>query len=89
MIDFVEGVLAEKSEEGAVISVGGLGFNLFLSSQTLGVMLNLHKKIGERKGWFGVCGLKQDLHKVFKLTRLDKLFNFYDNEEQALRAVGI
>jgi len=35
LIDFVEGVLAEKSEEGAVISVGGLGLSLFLSHPTL------------------------------------------------------
>lgn len=61
----------------------------FLSSQTLGVMLNLHKKITQRKGWLGVCGLKEELHKVFKLTRLDKLFNFYASEDEALRAVGI
>lgn len=61
----------------------------FLSSQTLGVMLNLHKKLTERKGWLGVCGLKEELHKVFKLTRLDKLFNFYEDEEQALRAARI
>lgn len=61
----------------------------FLSSQTLGVMLNLHKKITDRKGWMGVCGLKKDLHKVFKLTKLDKVFKFYDSEDQALRDVGI
>jgi len=61
----------------------------FLSSQTLGVMLNLHKKLTARKGWLGICALKQDLHKIFKLTRLDKLFNFYENEEEALRAIGI
>lgn len=61
----------------------------FLSSQTLGVMLKLHKKLTDRKGWLGICGLKQDLHKIFKLTRLDKFFNFYESEEEALRAVGI
>jgi len=61
----------------------------FFSSQTLGVILNLHKKIAERKGWLGICGLKKDLHKVFKLTRLDKIFNFYDSEDQALRDIGI
>ncbi len=35
MIDFVEGVLTEKSEEGAVVAVGGLGLTLFLSHPTL------------------------------------------------------
>lgn len=61
----------------------------FLSSQMLGVMLNVHKKISDRKGWLGICGLKKDLHKVFKLTKLDKVFNFYSDQDEALRAVEI
>lgn len=61
----------------------------FLSSQTLGVLLNLHKKITALKGWLGLCGLKKDLRKVFKITKLDTLFNFYENEEEALRDGGI
>jgi anti-anti-sigma regulatory factor len=55
----------------------------------LGVMLNVHKKIADRKGWLGICGLKKDLHKVFRLTKLDKVFNFYDDQDAALRAVEI
>ena len=35
MIDFVEGVLAEKSEDRAVVALGGLGLTLFLSHPTL------------------------------------------------------
>jgi len=61
----------------------------FLSSQTLGIMLNLHKKLAGRKGWMGVCGLKKDLHKIFKLTRLDRIFNFYETQQEALRTVRI
>lgn len=35
MIDFVEGVLVEKSEDGAVLDIGGLGMTLYLSTSTL------------------------------------------------------
>ncbi|MBN2025344.1 MAG: Holliday junction branch migration protein RuvA [Actinobacteria bacterium] len=45
MIDFVEGVLAEKSEEGAVISVGGLGLFLSLSHPTLQGLPSKGKKV--------------------------------------------
>jgi anti-sigma B factor antagonist len=58
----------------------------FLSSQTLGMILKLNGKIVNKKGWLGICGLRKDLYKIFRLTRLDKLFNFYDNEQQALTA---
>ncbi len=61
----------------------------FLSSQTLGMLLKLHKKLGDKKGWLGICGLRKDLHKIFKLTRLDKLFNFYTDEQEALTAAGV
>ena len=61
----------------------------FLSSQTLGMILKLHSKLTNKKGWLGICGLHKDLYKIFRLTRLDKLFNFYDNEQQALKAVEI
>jgi anti-sigma B factor antagonist len=61
----------------------------FLSSQTLGMLLKLHKKLTDKKGWLGICGLRKELYKVFKLTRLDKLFNFYPDEQEALAAAGV
>lgn len=61
----------------------------FLSSQTLGMLIKLHGKITAKKGWLGICGLRKDLHKLFLMTRLDKLFNFYDTEQQALVAVDV
>jgi Holliday junction DNA helicase RuvA len=45
LIDFVEGMLAEKSEDGAVISVGGFGLFLFLSHQTLQGLPSKGKKV--------------------------------------------
>lgn len=61
----------------------------FLSSQTLGMILKIHQKITEKNGWLGLCGLRKELYKIFRLTRLDRLFNFYPNEQEALSAVGV
>jgi len=33
--------------------------------------------------------MRDDLRKVFTISRLDKLFNFYKNEEEALNAFGV
>jgi len=57
-----------------------------LSSQMLGVLIGLLKRIRSDRGRIVICGMKSELHKVFKITNLDKLFNFYDTEGHALRS---
>lgn len=57
-----------------------------LSSQMLGVLIGMLKRIRSSDGRIVICGMKADLYKVFKITNLDKLFTFYDNEGQALRS---
>ena len=57
-----------------------------LSSQMLGVLIGLLKRIRSASGRIVVCGMRADLFKVFKITNLDKLFNFYESEGQALRS---
>ena len=57
-----------------------------LSSQMLGVLISLLKRIRSDRGRIVICGMKSELHKVFKITNLDKLFKFYDTEGHALRS---
>ena len=57
-----------------------------LSSQMLGVLIGMLKRIRSASGRIVVCGMRADLFKVFKITNLDKLFNFYESEGQALRS---
>ena len=57
-----------------------------LSSQMLGVLIGMLKRINSSKGRIVVCGMKAELYQVFKITNLDKLFTFYDNEGLALRS---
>jgi anti-sigma B factor antagonist len=58
----------------------------FLSSQTLGVMLTLQKKCQAIKGKVVLCGMRPDLLKMFKITGLEKMFEFYSDETKALDA---
>ncbi len=60
----------------------------FFSSSMLGVLIRLKKRADAIKGRLVIVGLKPDLHKVFKITRLDKLFEFYDQEDDAMQALG-
>ncbi len=61
----------------------------FLSSSALGVLLTLRKKSTANKGKIVICSIKADLRKVFKITSLDKLFEFYNTEEEALASFGL
>ena len=58
----------------------------FLSSQMLGVLITLQKKIRALEGKLVLCALKPEVHKVFKITGLEKLFDFYPDEKEALKA---
>ena len=61
----------------------------FLSSSMLGVLLQTRKQLEAIKGRMAICGLRQELQKVFKVSKLEKLFKFYDKEEQALNSFGV
>jgi anti-sigma B factor antagonist len=61
----------------------------FLSSHALGVLLTLYKKAREIKGEVVLCGLRADLKKVFTLTNLDKVFQFFPDDAAALASFGV
>jgi anti-sigma B factor antagonist len=61
----------------------------FLTSQMLAVLITLHKKSQAIGGQVVLCGLRPELGKVFKVTRLDKLLSFAGNEEAALASFGV
>ncbi len=56
----------------------------FLSSQALGKLINLKKKVNAAKGKLKLCSIRPDLLEVFKITRLDQVFEIYEEEQQAL-----
>jgi anti-anti-sigma factor len=56
----------------------------FMSSQALGVLLQLKKAMDPVKGKVIISGIRPELHKVFKITNLHKLFTFHDDLDKAL-----
>ncbi len=61
----------------------------FLSSRTLGILLNLHKKAAGIRGEVVLSGLRSELKKVFTITSLDKVFKFFPNDAAAMKSVGV
>jgi anti-sigma B factor antagonist len=56
----------------------------YLSSAALGKLINLKKKVGAVKGKLKLCCIHPDLLEVFKITRLDQVFEIYPDEQGAL-----
>ena len=61
----------------------------FMSSQALGILLQLKKALDEIKGRMIIVGLRADLQKVFKITNLHKLFVFMNETDLALADFGV
>lgn len=56
----------------------------YLSSAALGKLINLKKKVGAVKGKLKLCCIHPDLLEVFKITRLDQVFEISSDEQTAL-----
>ena len=56
----------------------------FLSSTMMGILLALHNKAVKIKGKVVVCGLQDNLMKVFKVMQLHKVLSLARNEEHAM-----
>jgi len=61
----------------------------FMSSSTLGVLLTLRQKLMKVGGRAAICGLRPELRRVFKIAAIEKMFDFYRNEEEALNSFGV
>ena len=55
-----------------------------LSSSALGTLIRLNKRIGESGGTLRLCEIKPSLYEVFVITKLNKLFDIYEDEATAI-----
>ena len=55
----------------------------FLSSQALGVLLTLRRKADKAGAKIVLARIRPELARVFKITNLDKLFDFHDDLAKA------
>lgn len=47
----------------------------FMTSAMLGLLVRIHKRVGERGGQLELRNLDHNLHKIFEITQLTKVFN--------------
>ena len=56
----------------------------YLSSAALGKLITLNKKIREENGQLKLCNIREQIYEVFRITKLNKIFDIYESEERAL-----
>ena len=57
-----------------------------LSSAALGMLITLDKLVKEKNGKLKLSNIKPQIYEVFKITRLNKLFDIHSSAAQALGA---
>jgi len=60
----------------------------YLSSTVLGKLIALHKRIALARGELKLCAIKPSILEIFEITKLDRVFNIYDDQQQALDSFG-
>ena len=79
-----EMTLAEKPKK-VVVDFCGVKF---FSSQVLGVLLELWRRVEGLQGKVAISGINPQLYRVFKITNLDKLFEFFEDKKGAVESLG-
>jgi len=60
----------------------------FLSSAVLGLLIRISKKVYERNGQLRLCNINPKIHEIFKITRLTKIFDIYQDLESAVEGLS-
>lgn len=60
----------------------------FFSSQMLGLLVDVWRRLKDCGGVLVISGINPNLTRVFRITNLDKVFQFYPDVESALKALA-
>lgn len=73
------------SVRNVVVDLNGVDF---LDSSGLGALVALLKRVSERGGDLKIAGLQKKVRMVFEITRAYKVFEIFDNANEAVQACG-
>lgn len=55
-----------------------------LSSAALGMLITLNNKVRDQNGTLRLANINKQIYEVFKITRLNKVFDIYPSADEAL-----
>jgi anti-sigma B factor antagonist len=60
----------------------------FFSSQVLGLLLDIRAKLKPHNGEVVISAINPQLHRVFRITNLDKVFRFFPDKKSAFQEIN-
>ncbi len=73
--------------DGAVNLVIDFSNVRFLSSAVLGLLIRITKRVNENKGRLKLCSISPRIFDIFKITRLDEIFEIYPDVKKAMQTL--
>jgi anti-sigma B factor antagonist len=86
LLELLDRAVSDGSIERLVLNFAGIQQ---VSTAALGKLIKLRGRAEEVRGRLRLCGLHPDLRHVFRLTRLDQLFDLHDTVGEALDAFAV
>ncbi|HUX02922.1 MAG: STAS domain-containing protein [Phycisphaerae bacterium] len=76
--------LVEKAEENRfVVDFSRVNY---LSSSALGMLIGLQRRVMQKKGQMKLSGISTEIMEVFRITKLDTVFDIYKEAAAAVEA---
>lgn len=72
-----ESIMLVIEQSGHINLILDFGNVKFLSSAVLGLLLRVSKRIYERDSRLRLCNIDSKIYEIFKVTRLNKIFEIY------------
>jgi anti-sigma B factor antagonist len=60
----------------------------FFSSQVLGMLLDVRARVDAYHGQVIITAINPQLHRVFRITNLDKIFMFFQDRKSAIQTIN-
>jgi anti-sigma B factor antagonist len=84
LLDLLDRAVVDGKVGRLVINFGSIQQ---VSSAALGKLVKLMNRAEAVRGRLKLCGLHADLRHVFRITRLDRVFEIYETEPEALASL--
>lgn len=59
----------------------------FIDSSGIGLIVSIFKTMQQKEGRFALTNLSKKNEEIFSITRLNKILNIYETEDQAMEAL--
>jgi anti-sigma B factor antagonist len=79
--DTLRGLVGDRHPNKMVIDFSSVSF---FSSQMLGLLVDIWRRMKDTGGAVVISGINPQLTRVFRITHLDKVFQFYESPAAAI-----